>query len=819
MSFAIYDLEEDIRKLLTVDNFLNGLTVNEFIEELSKDHILKGAEVNNLEYLDPKPYIRTFESTLRYLKQLAEEAKEINVRAEKDVEEFELLHSRSVLELSTNVEQIVSKFDHLDVEISSISKKIAPLNLQLNIISNLRDRSLQTIALVRAYHGFYTKEKYEPLDSLKRSKDIEEKIKAVKTVSNLLTLAKKIQVATGNLPKVTKAVNTIEKYSETTEREFLQKFSLASDDSDFDEMKANAKILFEFNGGDSLVQTFMSKADIFFAADQEEEGTVSLIEDEAVWTKVADPLYLPHEFFREVSSRLYLDRLKVAIKAQARIVQLVFDEPTAVIKIMIQRVYAQILQNKVSALLSYSQQTTNLAHLRLLHALYVLIGELTRDMKEFFTTNDFDEEGEISGTLDQCLYDLFIEYLNESAHFSLEKEMLETVIFDIAQIFTTLNERALSKKALEEKLDELEEGAAMPAMNSPSRPTQDKKFFRFVEKRRLNKFKDFMRTHITQRVQGRDSIDPNDYAEFGTLNIGKVQIVLRLVIEAISRVIELAPSKTPEHSLELLEILLLDFGGLYVAGALEVAYDRAEQSLANLAQNTDPNFAFMQIFGKTSEILYLLSSCIKRILLPCAVNNPTIRNRMISLTNNYISRCEMSINLILEKVIEIITANLNQHLQKQKKKDFVCEAIDTNQDYTETCELISDFLIHIHGVLKTHLKNENLNNTLTRIGVINLNLLLDHFKRYNVNSTGGIILTQDVIRYQSVIDSWEIPQLSESYQILREISNLFTVQPNLLNSLITEGHLASLKAYTVRQYISKRTDFSPSFFERFFGRK
>lgn len=45
-SFSIYDLNPEIKKLLNADNFLNGLSVNDFVEEISKDHILKGAEVN-----------------------------------------------------------------------------------------------------------------------------------------------------------------------------------------------------------------------------------------------------------------------------------------------------------------------------------------------------------------------------------------------------------------------------------------------------------------------------------------------------------------------------------------------------------------------------------------------------------------------------------------------------------------------------------------------------------------------------------------------------------------------------------------------------
>ena len=100
-----------------------------------------------------------------------------------------------------------------------------------------------------------------------------------------------------------------------------------------------------------------------------------------------------------------------------------------------------------------------------------------------------------------------------------------------------------------------------------------------------------------------------------------------------------------------------------------------------------------------------------------------------------------------------------------------------------------------------------------------LNQLLEHYKKFVVNSTGGIILTKDVIRFQSVIDEWQISELSEHFLLLKEIGNLFTVHPNLINSLVTEGQLANLKPYAIRQYISKRTDFNPSYLEKFFNFK
>lgn len=830
MSFAIYDLDEDIRKLLNIDNFLNGLTTNEFVEELSKDHSLKGAEVNNLEYLDPKPYIRTFESTLRHLRTLADEAGSFKVRAERDVDSLELSHSKSVLKLSSQVEQIVSKFDHLDEEITSISKKIDPLNQSLKKITNSRDRSTETIFLIRAYHGFYTKEKYEPLEKLRTAKNKELKINCAKTVSNVLTLAKKIEGLTGNLPKVSKCVTTIEKYSEMMEQALIDRFEMASEEADFDEMSDIAQILFEFNGGSNVVLAFMNKSELFLDTERsdEDDSGYSILDDEAIWIKLSDPNHRVHNLFEGENTEVLLDRLKFVIKGQARIVQQVFEKPIPVIKTMIQRVYAQMIQNRVSTLLSFSQQSGALAHVRVLHLLYVLLGDFTKDMKEFFITNEFDENNEISSTLDQCYYDLFIDYLTSNSYFTLEKEMLETTIYEIAQKFNTLNEKSLAKKALETRLQELENDSGLDSADRTSSQHaghSEKHLFRFLEKKRIGKFKDFMKSHLTERpgASGRDSVDllvsQAEYKENGTLNTTNVQKVLKLAIEAVARILELEPGKSPEYSLDILEILLLDFGSLYISGGLEVAYDKAQTELANVTLSQEVNFQYLQIINDTSEVLFLVSTCIKKIVLPCAVNDPNIKNRMVSLTNNFVSRCETSLNLILGTTVEIITERVNHFLLKQKKKDYVCDTIDSNQDYTEVCELISDFLIHVKSYFQQYLNEKNLVNLLLKVGMVTLNLLLDHFKKFAVNSTGGIVLTQDVIRYQSVIDSWEIEELSETFQILREISNLFTVQPNLINSLISEGHLANLKVYTVRQYISKRTDFTPSYMERFFGRK
>lgn len=808
MSFSIYDLDERIRKLIDLDNFLNGLSVNEFIEELSKDHILKEAEVNKLGYLDPKPYIRTFESTLRELKNLAEQSKSEQEHCERVVEDIELKHSENVLQLSSKIDRTTQKFDVLDDKISEVTSKINPLGSSLNKITNSRDRSLETIFLIRSYHGFYTKEKYDPLETLRKSNAFEDKVKCAKTVANLLILAKKIE--SQDIPKTTKCLGVIEKYGEMMERSLLNRFEVASDENQFGIMKEVADILFQFNGGSNVVQTFVSKNDLLLEADlPDSEEEDSILDDEAAWVKLADPNFVG--IIKDVPTEALLDRLKVSIKTQARIVKQVFDEPVPVLEIFIQRMFAQMIQNKVSTLLQYSLSVSLLAHVRVLHYLYTRVGDFTRDVKDFISNNDLDVENELANILDQSYNDLFIDYTSDNVYFSREKKNLEDIIYDIVHKFNIYNEKASSSGVLATKVDNLD---SLDYNEKGNQTSQDRFSFHFSEKRRLNQFKSFVKAKLKDKRSSIEAEKPGD--EYGELNISMVETTLKSAIESIARLLELAPNKSPEYALEILEIILFDFGKLYIGGGLEVAYDSLKQETSKMNTNVPLNVSYMKIFTTLSEILFLISSTIKKIIIPCAINAPNIKNRMSNLTNGYIVQCERSLNVILQETLDLVDGRIAYFLTKQKKKDFMCETIE---DDTESCELISEFLVDIHDKFQLVLNNKNLNNVLIKLGMNFLNQLLQHYKKFNVNSTGGIVLTKDVLRYQFIINEWGIEDLSENFQLLKEISNLFTVQTDLIGSLVSEGHLAKLKGYQIKQYVSKRADFNPGYIERLFNFK
>lgn len=805
MSFSFYELDQSKLSLLNLDNFLNGLSVNDFIEELSKDHLLKQADVNQYGSLDPKPYIRTFESTLRALKELTLESNKQQILCEEQVESYELKHSENVLQLSSKIDRTIKKFDTLDVKISDVTIKINPLGSSLNKITNSRDRSMETIFLIRAYHGFYVKQKYDPLEALRTSQRFEDKVKCAKTVSNLLTLSKKIQTEDA---KTEKCLILIQQYSELMERELLERFEDASEANEFDIMKEIAGILFEFNGGATVVQAFVSKNDLLIDAEKSNEDEESILDNEAVWTKLSDPNFVG--IIQDTPTESLLERLKVSIKAQARIVKLVFVDPVPVLKIFIQRVYAQMIQNKVSTLLLYSLSVSSLAHVRILYSLYSSVGDFTKDVKEFVTANEFDKENELSIILDQSYFELFIDYTSDSVYFNREKKNLEEIIYDIVHKFNSYNDRAILNNYLNVKIDNLD--------NSDYREsnTQNERYsVHFSERKRLNQFKLFVKAKMDKSV-ARGSTDIED-GEFTKLNILTVETILKSTIESIARLLELAPNKSPEYSLEILEILLFDFGKLYIGGGLEVAYDQLKQETAKISLITPFNFSYLKSFTMVSEILFLMSSTIKKIILPCAINSPNIKNRMSNLTNNYIMRCETSLNIILSETLEMVSARTFSYLSKQKKKDFASSA-DLDND-TETSDLICEFLTTVNDDFRACLNNANLKNAQVKVGMNFLNQLLEHYKKFTISSTGGIVLTKEVIRYKEIIDEWAIAELSENFQLLKEISNLFTVQMELIGSLVSEGQLANLKPYNIKQYVSKRDDYNSGIIERFFNFK
>jgi exocyst complex component 5 len=117
----IYALDPAARQLLQLETFRNKFVVNEFVQGLSAANIAYTARQSS-GALDPKPYIRTFESALIRLQDLREQVVTEGKEVDKDVKAAETQFTRRNSQLEDTFRDINSTFTDLQSRISEVGK-------------------------------------------------------------------------------------------------------------------------------------------------------------------------------------------------------------------------------------------------------------------------------------------------------------------------------------------------------------------------------------------------------------------------------------------------------------------------------------------------------------------------------------------------------------------------------------------------------------------------------------------------------------------------------------------------------------------------
>lgn len=769
------------------------MSVYEFIEELSKDHSMGVKEVSSLKNLDPKPFIRTFESTLRELHRVSAEAAERRSQLEKEVAKYELDHSRNILSLAERTESVQSQFKALDDKVTKVSHEMKPLTESLNRKVSAKERTQATVSLIQIYNSFYQTGKSQELDKLMNG-SIKSKKTCASTVAQLLTLSQKL--ISDDLPKSDQCHQTIQKYSETMENWLLEEFSEMYKENNHTGMKNISDILCDYNDGVGVIKNFVNQHNYFINADSLQSAPV----DESVWIALSDPANqdLLHESFCDD----FLLQIKKVIHDETVVILQVFRDPVTVLGLFTQRVYAQQIQTKVESLIKDSYAVSTLSYLRTLYSLYITVASFTKDLKTFFQSalesNDAKLE-DLFLILDQSFSDLFTQHIAESKYFGLEKKTLESIIYAEVSKYETANAGKVSYKLKSRLANDLKGG---------EEDRLEAEFESLERNSRVGQLKSFMRSHLERTSSLKKGAEVTDEPVPDTsmdLDVSKAEVLLKSSVESLSRMIELTPTKVSEHCIDILEIVTINLGKTYLDIGLEVSYTE----LGHLDYRADYlDLKFLSNIRSASQILFLSSSGIRSIVLPLVNNTPQIRERIVKYTNSYAMSVEQKINIILNDLLVIFQHKVTNCLSKQKRKDFLPKAGELVDSDTLACESLCQFLSDTFEQLEEHLDSENLKSILLELGMFTFNQLFEHYKNYQTNSMGGIVVTKDIISFQTIIETWKIPELSQKFQLLREIANLFTVQPDLLGSLTTEGQLMRVKPYILRQFISKRSDYS-----------
>lgn len=612
---------------------------------------------------------------------------------------------------------------------------------------------------------------------------------------------------TGNRGHNTREI--IEKFSETLEKDLLKQFDDSYRRQNFDDMLECAKVLHDFNGGASVVALFVNQHQFFI--DRSQLITDEVTTDNETWERLADPDSEPPGV--EPSLQSLIDEIKVVMQDESFIIKRAFPYYEVVLTKFIQRIFQQSIQQRLEMVLEKADSISSLAFLRSLHASRSYINNLIEDLKAHGLTEHPEAcSAQTALSLDHQLDELFVPYLVGNSYIDRERKSLEELYSSLLFKFTIYHSRRkraptgfmaslaqqgthLLSSAKDTYIDRLD--------SSELTPTQKAMMLRVAGVRDSDK--------------NKNEIEVVD--EDGVLSIENAKRMLKWLAEGVRRALELDGSTDTAKDVQaLLNLLLVSMGQVYIETALDAT---ADQAAAQETARTEPDLAYLPSLRTAITITNIMSHFITTVLFRLAESNTTVKRAMETQTKSAIERIESKTSTVMRSTIAVAQNWITKLLAGQKKLDFRPKDSDldggrSGSGYfealaTPTCLSICTFLSRIAALSAMAIDGQNLEVFSCELALSVRDLLFEHFKKFQVNATGGLMVTKDMSRYVSTLK--ELPLSKEvegSVEVLSEIGNLFIIGPEALRERsrnFQPGVVAKkLQKADFRAFITRRDD-------------
>lgn len=599
----------------------------------------------------------------------------------------------------------------------------------------------------------------------------------------------------------------IEKFSETLEKDLLKQFDDSYRRQNFDDMLECAKVLHDFNGGASVVALFVNQHQFFI--DRSQLITDEVTTDNETWERLADPDSDPPGV--EPSLQSLIDEIRVVMQDESFIIKRAFPYYDVVLTKFIQRIFQQSIQQRLEMVLEKADTISSLAFLRSLHASRSYINNLIEDLKAHGLTEHPEPcSAQTALSLDQQLDELFVPYLVGNSYIDRERKSLEELYSSLLFKFTIYHSRrkkvptgfmaslaqqgtqllATAKDAYIDRLDSSELTATQKAMMLRVAGLRD-----------------------TDPSKNRNEIEVTD--EDGVLSVPNAKRMLKWLAEGVRRALELGSgSDTPKDVSALLNLLLTSVGQVYIETSLDAAADSA---ITQETLKVEPDLAYLPSLQPAITITNIMSRFINTVLIRLAESNTTVRRSMELQTKQEVERIETKTNNIIRSTLTVVLNWVTKLLAGQKRNDFrpkdseleAAQYFETLQ--TATCLSICTFLNRAFTLFAQAIDGQNLEILSSELAISIRDLLFEHFKKFNVNVTGGLMVTKDLSRYTTTLKDWPLTKEAESsVEVLSEIGNLFIIRDEALRDrarAIQPGGIGKkLQKADFRAFVLKRED-------------
>lgn len=744
---------------------------------------------------------------LSQLGALSEELQEKESELLSQVRRAEIQHDQTLETLGRKLDQSMAQFEALDLSLNTpgpgangSSRADGGGNIAVQIGEKLeeldrkRRKAQDANFLIQCWMEVTETGQLTSLEEIQRQGGAENKVRCAVIARQLMRISQRLDPAswgqttngfrgngiTNGVTGTNRRHNTreaLEKFSELLEQDLLKQFNNSYRRQNFDDMMECARVLYDFNGGASVIAAFVNQHQFFI--DRDQLITDEVTTDNEMWDQLADPDSDPPGV--EPSLQSLVDEVKIVMQEESFIIKRAFPYYETVLIKFIQRVFQQSIQQRLEMVLDKATTISSLAFLRSLHASRTYIGALVEDLKTHGLTEHPEPcSAQISQTLDQQLEELFIPYLVGNSYIEREKRSLEEMYNSLLFKFTLYHSRR--KKAPTGFM------AAIAQQGTQLIASAKDAYMERLESSDLTPTQKRIMLRVA-RIQDKDSSSNKNDIEVseqdGVLSVDYAKRMIVWLAESVRRTLEMgSASETPKDVNILLSLLLTSMGQVYVETALDAALD---QATAQESSKTEPDLSYLPNLRPAVTITNLMARFINTVLIRLAESNTTVRRGMEAQAKAAIETTERKANAVMRSTLDVAVNWVAKLLSQQKKMDFRPRDDDLERGLvdalqTPVCQAICTFLSSkVAALARQAVDGHNLEVFSSELALAVHRLLFEHFKKFQVNATGGLMVTKDIAKYVSTVKEWPLtPEVEQVVDVLTEVGYLFIIGPEAL---------------------------------------
>lgn len=739
---------------------------------------------------------------LDQLGSLSEELQEKESDLLSQVRRAEIQHDQTLDDLGRKLDQSMAQFEALDLSLNSSSTTngtgrgdgggnvAVQIGEKLEELDRKRRKAQDANFLIQCWVEVSETGQLTSLEEIQRQGGAENKIRCAVIARQLMRISQRLDPASwgqqsngfrGNGVTNGTANNrrhntreVLEKFSELLEQDLLKQFNNSYRRQNFDDMMECAKVLYDFNGGASVIAAFVNQHQFFI--DRDQLITDEVTTDGETWDQLADPDSDPPGV--EPSLQSLVDEVKIVMQEESFIIKRAFPFYETVLIKFIQRVFQQSIQQRLEMVLDKATSVSSLAFLRSLHASRSYIGALVEDLKTHGLTEHPEPcSAQIAQTLDQQLEELFVPYLVGNSYIDRERRSLEEMYNSLLFKFTLYHSRR--KKAPTGFM------AAIAQQGTQLLATAKDAYMERLDSSELTPTQKAMMLRVAglqDNTNNKNDIEVTE--QDGILSVAYAKRMIIWLAESVRRTLEMSSSSdTPKDVNILLNLLLTSMGRVYVETALDAALDAAT---AQESTKSEPDLSYLPHIRPAVTITNLMARFTTTVLIRLAESNTTVRRHMEAQTKMAVEATEKKTNAVVRSTMDVAVNYVSRALATQKKVDFRPKDDDleglVDMLQTPPCEAICAFL---SGKVATQVAQAvdgaNLEVFCSELALAVHRLLFEHFKKFPVNATGGLMVTKDIAKYVSTVKEWRVSKEVENVvELLTEVGYLFIIGPEAL---------------------------------------